>query len=136
MTGDQARQLIALKFISEWEIAFPTMEIFMAGISEPDLTTQKETFITFGVGAPSVDQASLGINPLRRNTGVVELGLYVPQGSGTKQFFQMIDVATASLAIQNIGEIRMHSVTTIERQSAIGWQSREVLVNYSFDSSN
>lgn len=136
MDTEQARGLIATKFMTDWGVAFPTVEVFPEGVKEPDLTTQKTPFVMFKVGLPKTNQGTLAGRELLRSAGLVHLGLFVPMGQGTKVFFEMLDAITESLAIQDIGGVRMFEVTTRERQPAVGWQSREVLVNYSFDSIN
>lgn len=136
MTGEEARKAISTKFLADWATAFPSVPVFVEGDTEPDLTQQVLPFILFKVGLPNVAQADFSAIPLRRYTGLVEIGMFVPQGSGTKPFFDMFDIVEKKLAIQNISGIRMYSATVIERQPAVGWQSREVLVNYSFDSIN
>lgn len=136
MNGEEARQALSDRFITEWEFAFPTYEIFIEGISEPDLTTQEDPFVMFKVNLPKVSQAELSDTPMKRYEGVVEIGLYVPMGQGTKKLFLMNDAVVDSMAVQTISGIRMYSAIPIEREPAVGWQSREVLVNYSFDSIN
>ncbi len=136
MTGDDAREALTIKFLADWASAFPTMGVFVEGNDEPDLTQETAPFVMFKVGLPDVSQADLSNDPMRRYVGLVELGLFVPMGQGTKPFFDMFDVIDSKLAVQNISGIRMYSATTIERQPAVGWQSREGLVNYSFDSIN
>jgi len=137
MNGEEARQALTAAFISGWESAHPTYKIFIEGISRPDLTKQKVTFVTFKLNLPRTSQADLRSNdPLKRYEGLVEMGLFVPAGEGTKKFFEMNDTIVDILAIQVIAGIRMYAATTVERQPAVGWQSREVLVNYSFDSIN
>lgn len=135
MNGEGARQALTTAFIAGWEAAHPTYEIFIEGVSKPDLTKQKTAFVIFKVNLPRTSQADLrSSNPLKRYTGFVELGLYVPAGQGTKKFFEMKDTIDETLAIQVISGIRMYEANALERQPAVGWQSREVLVNYSFDS--
>ena len=136
MTGEQARLAITNKFLAGWAAAHPTVEIFAEGVKEPDLTKQKTAFVMFKVCLPRVSQGELAQNPFRRYTGLVEIGLFVPKGKGTKPFFDMSDSIVSILAVQVISGVRMQGVTAIERQPAVGWQSREVLVNYSFDSIN
>lgn len=136
MNGEEARQALATAFVTGWEAAHPTYEIFAEGIRDPDLTNQEVAFVTLKISLPRVSQAELGDNPMKRYEGLVELGLFVPEGQGTKKFFEMNDTIVDTLAVQVINGIRMYSATTIERQPAVGWQSREVLVNYSFDSIN
>lgn len=136
MNGEEARQILTEAFIAGWELAHPTFEIFVEGDKSPDLTDQNLPFVQFKVGLPRVAQAELGNNPMKRYEGLVELGLFVPKGQGTKNFFEMNETIVNTLAIQVISGIRMYSAVPIERQPAVGWQSREVLVNYSFDSIN
>jgi len=122
MNGEEARQALTAAFITGWEAAHPTYEIFIEGIDEPDLTTQKIAFVTFKVNLPRTSQAELGSNPMKRYVGFVELGLYVPLGQGTKKFFEMKDTIDKTLAVQVISGIRMYEANALERPSAVGWQ--------------
>ena len=80
MNGEEARQALATAFVTGWEAAHPTYEIFAEGIRDPDLTNQEVAFVTVKISLPRVSQAELGDNPMKRYEGLVELGLFVPEG--------------------------------------------------------
>lgn len=134
MTGEDARQALTTRFIAQWESLQPGVVYFVEGNAEPDLTKLTTKFATFKVTLPGVEQAELSADPIKRYTGRVEVGLYVPAGGGTKPFFEMLGTIEAAFVAQTVSGIRLFSAVPIEREPAVGWQSWEVLVNYSFDS--
>ena len=134
MTGEDARQALTTQFITEWEIDHPSKDYFIVGNAEPDLTSLDAPFAVFGVSLPAAEQAELAVSPMKRYTGTVEIGLFVPEGGGTKPFFEMYATIERAFVAQTIGGIRMTSAVPLNRQPAVGWQSKAVLVNYTFDS--
>jgi len=134
MTGELARQALASAFIARWVSAHPTYPCFIVGQSEPDLTTTTTPFCTFKTGVTRVHQSGLPV--MRRYDGEMEVGLYVPMGQGTLPFSTMIDTVTNQFTACSISGIRMYGLTVLNRASAIGWQSRILLVRFSFDSTD
>lgn len=134
MNTDTARQVLTTRFTTQWPTLHPTYSWFIEGIAEPDLTTQKAPFAMFKVSLPRATQGDMSRNPMKRYAGFIELGLFVPKGQGTKPFTLMMDTLVSIFAVQVISGIRLRDAVPVERQPAIGWQARAVLIEYSFDS--
>jgi len=134
MNTDSARQTLTTRFTTQWPTLQPTYAWFIEGGAEPDLTTQKTPFVNFKVSLPRATQGNLSKTPMKRYTGFLEVGIFVPKGQGTKPFTVMMDTLVSLFAVQVISGIRMRDAVPVERQPAVGWQARAVLIEYSFDS--
>lgn len=135
MNAETARQILTTRFKNQWAILQPTVTVFIEGISEPDLNQQKAPFVMFRVTEPGVKQGSLSpVAELKRYKGRVEIVLFNPEGKGTKFFFDATDTITTILAMQTVGGVVISNILVVKRPSALGWQSRVALVDYSFDS--
>jgi len=121
--------------VSAWASNAGSADLFMEGVSEPDLTQQVDPFAIFSVDLPDIRQADMnGNSPMQRGYSAVRVLLFTKIGSGSKPLFSMLDVVRNAFAIQTIGEIRLLGVTCKQREPAVGWQSWLVSVPIQFDS--
>jgi hypothetical protein len=136
MNFETARQLLTARFESQW----PTLlgvgyDRFIDGISEPDFSTQQNPFGFFGVEVLSNRQSALnGDAPPTRSLGVVTIGIFAREGTGTKPFTTMHDAMVTAFASRDISGISCMSLNSSKRIAAIGWQSRVLRVDFRFDS--
>ena len=134
MTPDEARAAIEAAFITPFSAAHPEADVFIDGLSEPDLQNQVRPFSFLRVGMPKVEQSGLsGVNPPRRYYGEVSVGLFVRQGKGTRPFYLMAATVENLLIIQTISSIVTQGMAVRDRTPAIGWQARELVIQYYFD---
>ena len=135
ITQDEARQILEGAFIAAWESAHANISYFIEGVAEPDMTKQKDPFATFDVSVPQIVQSALnGNDPPKRYYGNVAIGLFVPQGLGTQQFFLMQKTLENALSITIISGITLEDLKSRKKPSAIGWQGRNISIPYRFDS--
>lgn len=135
MTNEDARAALAAHCKTRWSALLTTCDVFFEGNADPDITTQSRPFGIFCVEPLRTDQ--LGVNgnqPPQRTNGVIEIVIFAKQGEGTRPLMQMTDAVTTMFATQMVGVIRCASLMSVKRVPAIGWQSRVLRVNYSFDS--
>ena len=134
MNFEGARVALTTVMANQWPLAHPTYSLFIEGQADPDLTQQVVPFVIFCLEPLRNKQLALDEVPPTRTTGVMEFVLFVRQGDGTKPFADMTDTITGLFCSRTVSGIRCMSSDSRKRLSAIGWQSRIIRVNFSFDS--
>ena len=135
ITQDEARQILEDAFIAAWVPAHASVPYFIEGVTEPDMTEQTDPFVMFEVSLPQIVQSGLnGADPPKRYYGNVLVGLFVPEGAGTQQFFLMQKTVENALSITVISGILLEDLKIRKKPTAIGWQGRNISIPYQFDS--
>ena len=93
MSFDDERQLLESRFNTRWATYSTSSGVPIAWDNVEYAPTAGTTFVRFSVYPGDAYQVSLGERPTHRVVGIIDIGIFVPQGQGTENARDLADIA-------------------------------------------
>lgn len=137
MSLESARSAVSTTFQSEFGAAYPTTPISWENVRFTQPENKAWVHFAFVMG-DSVRQEA-GNTKNYRHFGVINVTILVPQDTGTKLSTEMVDKVFNILADRDWstaeGALTTYGAQKISRGNVNGWYTRNVLLEYRYDTS-
>ena len=132
MSFDDERNSLESRFNTQWATYTTSADVPIAWDNVEYAPVTGTTFIRFSVYPGDAYQVSLGDRPLHRVVGIIDIGIFVPQGQGTETARDLADIAAEIFRNwqDTTNKIRCRSPYLTRIGEEEGWFQMNVTVPY------
>ena len=132
MSFNDERQSLESRFNTQWATYTTSADVPIAWDNVEYTPVTGTTFVRFSVFPGDAYQVSLGNRPLHRVVGIIDIGIFVPQGQGTKNAKDLADIAAEIFRNwqDTTNKIRCRSPYLTQIGEEEGWFQVNVTVPY------
>ena len=132
MSFDDERNSLESRFNTQWATYATSANVPIAWDNVEYKPVTGTTFVRFSVFPGDSYQASLGDRPLHRAVGIIDIGIFVPQGEGTENARDLADIAAEIFRNwqDTTNKIRCRSPYLTRVGEEEGWFQMSVTIPY------